>query len=48
LVLTLDGVEWSDWGRPERIQETLRKAGRGMPRPADAPRALPGLRLARV
>lgn len=31
LVLTLDGVDWSDWGRPERIEETLLKAGRCMP-----------------
>jgi mannose-1-phosphate guanylyltransferase len=23
LALPLDGVEWSDWGRPERIEETL-------------------------
>lgn len=30
LVVTLDGVDWSDWGRPERIEETLLKAGRSM------------------
>ena len=23
LVMPMDGVEWSDWGRPERIEETL-------------------------
>jgi mannose-1-phosphate guanylyltransferase len=23
LAMPLDGVEWSDWGRPERIEETL-------------------------
>lgn len=31
LVVTLDGVNWSDWGRPERIEETLLKTGRSMP-----------------
>ena len=31
LVVTLDGVDWSDWGRPERIEETLLKTGRCMP-----------------
>ncbi|GMR22193.1 MAG: hypothetical protein BMS9Abin37_0526 [Acidobacteriota bacterium] len=28
LVLPLDGVVWSDWGRPERIIDTLRSIGR--------------------
>jgi mannose-1-phosphate guanylyltransferase len=33
LVTPMRGVEWSDWGRPERIQETLeRRASRLVPR----------------
>ena len=31
-VMELDGVEWNDWGRPERILETMRHL-----RPADEP-----------
>jgi mannose-1-phosphate guanylyltransferase len=27
-VMELDGVNWSDWGKPERILETLHRAGR--------------------
>jgi len=27
VVLPLDGVHWSDWGRPERIEETLNSIG---------------------
>jgi hypothetical protein len=27
-VIELDGVLWSDWGRPERIVETLRLLGK--------------------
>ena len=27
LVMKLEGVEWNDWGRPERIEETLRRLG---------------------
>lgn len=27
VVLPLEGVEWSDWGRPERIAESLRRVG---------------------
>jgi mannose-1-phosphate guanylyltransferase len=27
VVVELDGVLWSDWGRPERILETLRRIG---------------------
>ena len=28
IVLELSGVTWSDWGRPERIRETLRAIGK--------------------
>ncbi len=28
IVQRLDGVRWSDWGRPERIEETLRSLGK--------------------
>jgi mannose-1-phosphate guanylyltransferase len=28
LVLPLDGVEWSDWGRPERVATSLRRLGK--------------------
>jgi mannose-1-phosphate guanylyltransferase len=28
LVLPLDNVEWSDWGRPERVRESLRRLGK--------------------
>jgi mannose-1-phosphate guanylyltransferase len=27
VVQPLDGIEWSDWGRPERIAESLRRVG---------------------
>jgi mannose-1-phosphate guanylyltransferase len=27
VVVPLEGVDWSDWGRPERVEETLAKAG---------------------
>jgi mannose-1-phosphate guanylyltransferase len=39
LVLPLGNVEWSDWGRPERVMESLRRLGK---RPAfPTPQALP-------
>jgi hypothetical protein len=28
LVLPLGSVEWSDWGRPERVTESLRRLGK--------------------
>ena len=28
LVLPLGNVEWSDWGRPERVTESLRRLGK--------------------
>jgi mannose-1-phosphate guanylyltransferase len=34
LVLPLEGVEWCDWGRPERVAQTLERLGR---RPLFAP-----------
>lgn len=41
-LLTLDGVEWNDWGRPERVEETLRRGGRPLPAArASAPVAAP-------
>ena len=30
-MMELTGVYWSDWGRPERIQETLAFMGRSVP-----------------
>jgi hypothetical protein len=39
LVLPLGNVDWSDWGRPERVTESLHRLGK---RPAFAtPDALP-------
>jgi hypothetical protein len=35
-VMELRGVYWSDWGRPERIQETLRVIGKQPLFPAEA------------
>ena len=37
-VLPLEGVEWDDWGRPERVESALARLGREMPvwRPATA------------
>jgi mannose-1-phosphate guanylyltransferase len=32
-VLAADGVEWSDWGRPERVLESLARRGAPLPRP---------------
>jgi mannose-1-phosphate guanylyltransferase len=34
LVQSMRGVEWSDWGRPERVEQTLRRFGK---RPALGP-----------
>jgi mannose-1-phosphate guanylyltransferase len=31
LVIPLDGIFWSDWGRPERLSQSLRKARRDFP-----------------
>ncbi len=28
LVLPMQGIDWSDWGRPERVEETLARVGR--------------------
>lgn len=40
LALPMDGVEWSDWGRPERIAETLAALGReSAPAEVEAPAA---------
>lgn len=38
-VLPLEGVEWDDWGRPERVQTALARLGRELPpwRPAGVP-----------
>ena len=30
-MMELTGVYWSDWGRPERIQETMAFMSRGVP-----------------
>jgi mannose-1-phosphate guanylyltransferase len=32
LVVTLEGVDWSDWGRPKRIEETFLREGRSLPK----------------
>jgi mannose-1-phosphate guanylyltransferase len=39
LVLSLDGVEWSDWGRPERVAASLQRLGK---LPSFAPPAVEG------
>jgi len=31
VVLPMEGVHWNDWGRPERLAESLRMMGRPMP-----------------
>jgi len=28
MVLRMDGVDWCDWGRPQRVTETLARLGR--------------------
>jgi len=33
VVLPMTGVQWNDWGRPERLAESLRSMGRPMPAP---------------
>jgi hypothetical protein len=38
-VIEMDGVRWSDWGRPERIVNTLSEMGK---QPAFPPRCLAG------
>lgn len=35
IALPMDGVHWSDWGRPERIAETLKKIGKTQSFPAE-------------
>lgn len=41
LAMPLEGVEWSDWGRPERIEETLAaRPQRAIGRPASAASAM--------
>jgi hypothetical protein len=35
-VMELEGVIWSDWGRPERIVETLRSLGKKPTFPMEA------------
>ncbi|MDE2491675.1 MAG: NTP transferase domain-containing protein [Elusimicrobia bacterium] len=40
VALPMTGVEWSDWGRPERIVETLEEMGRTRRFPAEALREL--------
>jgi mannose-1-phosphate guanylyltransferase len=44
LVMPLRGVDWSDWGRPERIQETLER--RAALRPARQPAGSPAVAAA--
>ena len=42
VVVPMTGVEWSDWGQPDRIQETLRRQGAALPPlAAPAPSAVP-------
>ena len=41
IVLPLSGVHWSDWGRPERIQETLSSIGAQSALPGLSPRTKP-------
>lgn len=47
LVMPLTGVEWSDWGKPERIQETLERRRVALapsrPAPQAAARLVPAL-----
>jgi mannose-1-phosphate guanylyltransferase len=35
VVMPMDGVHWSDWGRPQRIAETLAKIGKTQSFPAE-------------
>jgi len=35
ILLPMDGVDWSDWGRPQRVTETLARLGRRPLFPAD-------------
>ena len=46
LVATLEGVDWSDWGRPERIEETLLKTGNPALKSIPISRTASGLSLA--
>lgn len=35
VVMPMEGIHWSDWGRPQRIAETLAKIGKTQAFPAD-------------
>ena len=35
VAMPMDGVHWSDWGRPQRIAETLGKIGKAQSFPAE-------------
>lgn len=43
VVLPMEGVHWSDWGRPQRIAETLAKIGRTQSFPAEIAEESPRL-----
>jgi hypothetical protein len=32
----MEGIEWSDWGRPERVVESLSRLGKSPTFPLDA------------
>lgn len=41
-VLSLGNIEWSDWGRPERVAESLRRLGKKPAFPTRAASPIPG------
>lgn len=46
VAMPMDGVHWSDWGRPERIAETLAKIGKTHAFPLEMAREAPSRRRA--
>jgi mannose-1-phosphate guanylyltransferase len=42
LVLPLGNVEWSDWGRPDRVTESLRRLGKMPAFPTREAPSIPG------
>lgn len=43
VALPMDGVHWSDWGRPQRIAETLARIGKAQSFPPEIVEESPGL-----
>ena len=43
VVMPMEGIHWSDWGRPQRIAETLSKIGKTQAFPADIAEERPRL-----